>query len=125
MPVSKITLNNFRCFNRLELSLSPRINFFFGKNGSGKTSILEALYMCSSGKSFKSSNIAALVKQNSSGFKINSYDNLTGHVLDIKKEINNLIRTSQQLNLNNVTTSLLINIDIALEHLKPNKKITK
>ena len=91
MPVSKITLNNFRCFNRLELSLSPRINFFFGKNGSGKTSILEALYMCSSGKSFKSSNIAALVKQNSSGFKINSYDNLTGHVLDIKKEINKSI----------------------------------
>tara|TARA_R100001463_G_C3538916_1_gene222239 strand:+ start:963 stop:1151 length:189 start_codon:yes stop_codon:yes gene_type:complete len=42
-----------------------------------------------------------------------------------EKEINNLIRTSQQLNLNNVTTNLLINIDIALEHLKPNKKITK
>jgi len=42
-----------------------------------------------------------------------------------EKEINNLIRTSQQLNLNNVTTNLLINIDIALEHIKPNKKITK
>tara|TARA_Y100000389_G_C17143825_1_gene356274 strand:- start:51 stop:239 length:189 start_codon:yes stop_codon:yes gene_type:complete len=42
-----------------------------------------------------------------------------------EKEINNLIRTSQQLNLNNVTTNLIINIDIALEHLKPNKKITK
>lgn len=42
-----------------------------------------------------------------------------------EKEINNLIRTSQQLNLNNVTTNLIINIDIALEYLKPNKKITK
>jgi DNA replication and repair protein RecF len=91
VPVSNITLNNFRCFKRLELNLSPRVNFFYGKNGSGKTSILEAIYMCSSGKSFKSSNIAALVKQNAAGFKINSYDNLTGHVLDLKKELNKSI----------------------------------
>jgi DNA replication and repair protein RecF len=91
VPVSNITLNNFRCFKRLELNLSPRVNFFYGKNGSGKTSILEAIYMCSSGKSFKSSNIAALVKQNATGFKINSYDNLTGHVLDLKKELNKSI----------------------------------
>jgi DNA replication and repair protein RecF len=91
VPVSNITLNNFRCFRRLELHLSPRVNFFYGKNGSGKTSILEAIYMCSSGKSFKSSNIAALVKQSAGGFKINSYDNLTGHVLDLKKELNKSI----------------------------------
>jgi hypothetical protein len=42
-----------------------------------------------------------------------------------EKEINNLIRTSQQLNLNNVTTNLIINIDIALRHLQPNKKVVK
>ena len=42
-----------------------------------------------------------------------------------EKEINNLIRTSQQLNLNNVTTNLLINIDIALKHLQPNREVVK
>ena len=84
--ISDLKLHNFRCFSSSNIKLSSGINFFYGNNGSGKTSILEAIYMCSSGKSFKSSNIAALVKQNAAGFKINSYDNLTGHVLDLKKD---------------------------------------
>jgi len=86
VPVSKITLKNFRCFDSLDLELSPQINFFYGKNGSGKTSILEAIYLCSSGKSFKSSNIRALIKHNKDGFKVRSFDSISGHILNIKKE---------------------------------------
>ena len=64
MPLSKLSITNFRCFESLELSLSPGVNFFYGSNGSGKTSLLEAIYLFSSGKSFKSTNLAALIKHN-------------------------------------------------------------
>ena len=47
MPLSKISLRNFRCFESLELSLSPGVNFFYGSNGSGKTSLLESIYLFS------------------------------------------------------------------------------
>jgi predicted ATP-binding protein involved in virulence len=41
MQINKLVLENFRCFEHLELDLHPRINAFVGVNGSGKTAILE------------------------------------------------------------------------------------
>ena len=38
--INDLTLNNFRCFSSLKIKLSPGINFFYGENGSGKTSII-------------------------------------------------------------------------------------
>jgi predicted ATP-binding protein involved in virulence len=43
MQINKLVLENFRCFEHLELDLHPRINVFVGVNGSGKTAILEAI----------------------------------------------------------------------------------
>ena len=72
--INNITLNNFRCFKNSTLELSPGVNFFYGKNGSGKTSILEAIYLCSSGKSFKSTNIKSLISIGTDAFNIKGYD---------------------------------------------------
>ena len=47
MYLEKLVLKKLRCFNNLELNFSPKINLIEGLNGSGKTSILEALhYLC-------------------------------------------------------------------------------
>jgi predicted ATP-binding protein involved in virulence len=43
MKIRKISTDNFRCFDRLELELSNRVNLLIGDNGSGKTAILDAL----------------------------------------------------------------------------------
>lgn len=43
MRLNKITLNNFRCFEHLELDLHPRLTVLVGKNGAGKTAILDAV----------------------------------------------------------------------------------
>ena len=84
--ISELKLHNFRCFNSSTISLSPGINFFYGNNGSGKTSILEAIYMCSSGRSFKSSNIQSLISTDKNFFSINGYDSNRGYTLSISKE---------------------------------------
>ena len=106
MPITKISLNNFRCFKNLELSLSPGINFFFGSNGSGKTSILESVFIFSSGKSFKSSNLTSLINYDNDKFILKGFDNKKGYMVEIEKSKNKTISIS--LNNNKTNTSKLV-----------------
>ena len=43
MRLKKITLNNFRCFQKLEVDLHPRLTVLVGENGAGKTAILDGI----------------------------------------------------------------------------------
>lgn len=43
MRLKKITLNNFRCFESIEITLHPRLTVFVGENGAGKTAILDGI----------------------------------------------------------------------------------
>lgn len=52
MYISNITIDGFRNINHLDLSLDPKRNLIFGMNGVGKTSVLEAIFLLSFGKSF-------------------------------------------------------------------------
>lgn len=45
MNIQSIKLTNFRGFKSIEEKLSSRLNVFIGKNGSGKTSLLDAISM--------------------------------------------------------------------------------
>jgi len=47
--VKSLRVLNFRCFKHLELKNLARVNVLVGKNGSGKTSFLEALYVAAGG----------------------------------------------------------------------------
>ena len=53
MRINKIELRNFRNYEDLELTPQDGINLFFGKNGSGKTNLLEAIHYCALGKSHR------------------------------------------------------------------------
>lgn len=53
---------NFRNLEDKNIHFSPRFNLFFGKNGQGKTSILEAIYFSATGKSFRTSKNFELIK---------------------------------------------------------------
>ena len=53
MQVIKLELNRFRNYKHETISFDPNVNIFFGKNGEGKTNILEAVYMLSLGRSFR------------------------------------------------------------------------
>ncbi|HZH92521.1 MAG TPA: DNA replication/repair protein RecF [Tissierellaceae bacterium] len=53
MIVEGIRLINFRNYNNVGVGFSPGINILIGKNAQGKTNLLEAIYMCSTGRSFR------------------------------------------------------------------------
>ena len=53
MFIKKILLYNFRNYINQEIELDKDINVFFGNNAQGKTNILESVYLCAFGKSFR------------------------------------------------------------------------
>lgn len=52
MYLKKLSLTNFKNYDRAELEFSPKINCFVGNNGVGKTNILDAIHYLSLTKSF-------------------------------------------------------------------------
>ena len=53
MITRQVKLNNFRCHNEYILDCNKETSLIVGENGSGKTSVLEAIYEATQGKSFR------------------------------------------------------------------------
>jgi DNA replication and repair protein RecF len=53
MNVEKIALNGFRNYGFESAEFSPGTNVIYGRNAQGKTNLLEAVYMLSTGRSFR------------------------------------------------------------------------
>ncbi|MBW6516235.1 MAG: DNA replication and repair protein RecF [Candidatus Cloacimonetes bacterium] len=70
MVLQSINLTNFRNFSQLSLTFDDKGHVFFGKNGIGKTNLLEAISYCAYGKSFRSLTDLDLIKINQEFFKI-------------------------------------------------------
>ncbi|MDD3761919.1 MAG: DNA replication/repair protein RecF [Nevskiales bacterium] len=60
MRLLQLKADNFRLFSELSLSLHDRLNFFFGPNAAGKTTLLETMFALGRGKSFRGSSSAEL-----------------------------------------------------------------
>ncbi|MFZ7142452.1 DNA replication/repair protein RecF [Avibacterium avium] len=54
MAISRLTVENFRNLTAVDLEFDHGFNFLVGNNGSGKTSLLEAIFYLAHGRSFKS-----------------------------------------------------------------------
>lgn len=70
MNVTSLELTNFRNYHKAKIKFSPFINIIYGKNGSGKTNIVEAIYVLGLTKSFRNVNEKKLILKNKSISKI-------------------------------------------------------
>ncbi|MDH3647108.1 MAG: DNA replication/repair protein RecF [Gammaproteobacteria bacterium] len=72
MPGSleKLQVNNFRCLEHVELEPSPGTNLIFGENASGKTSLLEAIFVLGRGRSFRTAHRQRLIRDGSTEYVI-------------------------------------------------------
>ncbi len=61
MTIHELQVHHLRCITSARFQFHPRCNLFYGANGSGKTSLLEAIYVLSSGHSFRTREISPLV----------------------------------------------------------------
>lgn len=64
MYIENIKIQNFRNYKLLNLNFNKGINIIYGKNGQGKTNLLESIYVLSLTKSHKSFIDSNLIKKN-------------------------------------------------------------
>src|SRR5687768_10342512 len=62
MILRTLTTQSFRNLADAETELHPQSNILVGRNGQGKTNLLEAIYFLATTKSFRTSRVASLFR---------------------------------------------------------------
>ncbi len=62
MKIQTLEIENFRNYDTLKVNFADGVNIFIGKNAQGKTNLLESIFYCCIGKSFKSCKDKELIK---------------------------------------------------------------
>ena len=70
MNITRIELLNFRNYKKKNFDNFSNLNIIIGKNGIGKTTIIESIYLGSLAKSFKTNNEMSIIKEGEDFFKI-------------------------------------------------------
>lgn len=61
MTVNELSLEGFRNYRRADVSFSSDVNVIIGRNAQGKTNLLEAVFLLSTGKSFRARSDRELI----------------------------------------------------------------
>jgi DNA replication and repair protein RecF len=63
VSISQLTVTNLRCIEQAELEVPAGLTLVWGGNGSGKTSLLEAIFLLGRGRSFRTRNTERLIRR--------------------------------------------------------------
>jgi DNA replication and repair protein RecF len=72
MSIGKLIIQDLRNIESLSVELHPDLNFIIGDNGSGKSSVLEAIFYLGHGKSFRSSKVENLLQHTKHSFTVSA-----------------------------------------------------
>jgi DNA replication and repair protein RecF len=70
VSLGRLQVTDFRCLQSAELDLDPHFTLISGPNASGKTSLLEAIYVLGRGRSFRTRRLEHLIRQGSERFVV-------------------------------------------------------
>ena len=112
MKFDLLKVYNFRNYESLSLKFSPKLNIIYGKNGSGKTNVVEALYVLALTKSFRTKDDLNIIKKGEISTRIEAKvitDSVNDYQIIInedgkKVKINNI----QELKLSNYISNINI-----------------
>jgi DNA replication and repair protein RecF len=91
MILRKIELNAFRSYQKSTFELGEKVNMVYGANASGKTNLLEAVFLLSTGESFRARKTEDMV-----GFEA-EYASVVGEVLGNSGDRLEIVLTRGQL----------------------------
>ena len=64
MKITNLKLVNYRNYDQININFSNNINIIYGNNGTGKSNLIEAIYLLSLTKSFRTLDDKNLIKNN-------------------------------------------------------------
>ncbi len=70
MTLRRLQVTDFRCLQAAVLDLDPRFTLICGENASGKTSVLEAIYLLGRGRSFLTRRLEHLIRFGTTQFVV-------------------------------------------------------
>ncbi|MBL4908872.1 MAG: DNA replication/repair protein RecF [Alteromonadaceae bacterium] len=94
MSVDQLNIVNFRNLSNTSLNFHPHLNLVLGENGSGKSSILEAIFFLAHGKSFRTTKVENIVSHEHHQLTVNIKDHAVNS-LGISKNLSTNILTIQ------------------------------
>ncbi len=97
--LTHLEINQFRNLSQLTLEPCQKFNLITGPNGSGKTSILEAIHMLGLGRSFRSRSSKSVIQEGKNAltvFGILGLDSETRVGIEKQRNNQNRIRIDQQ-----------------------------
>lgn len=116
MSIDSLHIVNFRNLKDINLNFSSSVNFFFGLNGSGKSSILESLFFLSRGKSFSQPLTKKLISFDSDEFILHAGLNNFIKLGISRSHTSNLII---KVNNNYINSSYILSQYLTLQILSP------
>jgi DNA replication and repair protein RecF len=70
VSLRRVQVTDFRCLQSAALELDPRFTLISGPNASGKTSLLEAIYVLGRGRSFRTRRLEHLIRHGAEQFVV-------------------------------------------------------
>jgi len=70
MYIGRLEVADLRILRSVSIRPSRGLNFILGSNGTGKTSLLEGVYVLGSGRSFRTRQPSALTRRGAGGFRV-------------------------------------------------------
>jgi len=81
MTLRRLSVENLRNLTSADIELNPQLNIFYGDNGSGKTSLLEAISILSLGRSFRSRKYKTLINHEADSYTV------FGQIADVSADL--------------------------------------
>lgn len=69
-PLGSLGIDGLRALKRVDVTPSPGVNLLYGPNAAGKTTVLEAISVLSTGRSFRCARLGELVQYGRTGFRV-------------------------------------------------------
>lgn len=113
MIVKDLRLINFRNYFNLNVEFNDNTNIFIGKNAQGKTNLIESIYICSNGKSFRTNKDRELINFNKeqayigANIKINNLEKFIEIKMEKDKPKRIRINKSELKNYKELNTGLI------------------
>ena len=85
MSIEWLCIRGLRNLEPLELRPESGINWLYGANGAGKTSVLEGIYLLARGRSFRSATLSPVIQHGVEAVEVVVRRN-DGHVLGVERQ---------------------------------------